>query len=111
VVCQVDQKHHFGYNVCIVNKKEQKMVGLTIVEGDVIRAYDFKPMVGREDCFIEGEVIDAHSTEQGYQAYKIRVTRDSWEPEGEQGRKGIEMFVPWRVSFNEFQGRVMNLSR
>ena len=51
------------------------MIGLTIVEGDVIRAYDFKPMQGREDCFIEGEVIDAHSTEQGYQAYKIR---DAW---------------------------------
>jgi hypothetical protein len=94
-----------------VKIKEQKMVGLTVVQGDTIRAYDFKPMVGREDCFIEGEVIDAHSTEQGYQAYKIRVTRDSWEPEGEQGRKGIEMFVPWRVSFSEFQGRIINLSR
>lgn len=88
------------------------MVGLTIVEGDIIRAYDFKPMAGREDCYIEGEVIDAHSTEQGYQAYKIRVTNDSWrEGEDDKGRIGIEMFVPWRVSFNEFQGRVMNLSR
>jgi hypothetical protein len=27
-----------------VKIKEQKMVGLTVVEGDVIRAYDFKPM-------------------------------------------------------------------
>lgn len=88
------------------------MVGLTIVEGDVIRAYDFKPMVGRDDCFIEGEVIDAHSTEQGYQAYRIRVTNDSWrEGTDDKGRIGIEMFVPWRVSFNEFQGRIMNLSR
>ena len=88
------------------------MVGLTIVDGDVIRAYDFKPMAGREDCFIEGTVIDAHSTEQGYQAYKIRVTNDSWrEGADDKGRLGIEMFVPWRVSFNEFQGRVMNLSR
>ena len=87
------------------------MVGLTVVQGDIIRAYDFKPMVGREDCFIEGEVIDAHSIEQGYQAYRIRVTRDSWEPEGSQGRVGIEMFVPWRVSFSEFQGRIINLSR
>jgi len=88
------------------------MVGLTIVEGDTIRAYDFKPMTGREDCFIEGEVIDAHSTEQGYQAYKIRVTNDSWrEGADDKGRIGIEMYVPWRVSFNEFQGRVMNLSR
>ena len=88
------------------------MVGLTIVEGDVIRAYDFKPMAGREDCFIEGEVIDAHSTEQGYQAYKIRVTNDSWrEGADDKGRIGIEMYVPWRVDFSEFQGRVMNLSR
>jgi len=94
-----------------VKIKEQKMVGLTIVNGDTIRAYDFKPMVGREDCFIEGTVIDAHSTEQGYQAYKIRVTRDSWSDAEDAGRVGIEMFVPWRVSFSEFQGRVMNLSR
>jgi len=34
------------------------MVGLTIVEGDIIRAYDFKPMVGREDCYIEGQVME-----------------------------------------------------
>ena len=88
------------------------MVGLTIVDGDIIRAYDFKPMVGREDCFIEGEVIDAHSTEQGYQAYKIRVTNDSWrDGADDKGRIGIEMYVPWRVDFSEFQGRVMNLSR
>ena len=82
-----------------------------VQKGDTIRAYDFKPMTGREDCFIEGTVIDTHNTEMCYQAYKIVVTRDSWEPEGEQGRKGIEMFVPWRVSFMEFPGRVMNLSR
>ncbi len=87
------------------------MVGLRIVDGDIFRAYDFKPMVGREDTFIEGEVIDAHSIEQGYQAYKIRVTRDSWSDAEDKGRVGIEMYVPWRVSFNEFQGRVMNLSR
>ena len=87
------------------------MVGLTIVDGDVIRAYDFKPMQGREDCFIEGEVIDAHSNEQGYQAYKIRVIRDSWSYSEDKVRVGIEMFVPLKVSFNDFQGRVMNLSR
>ena len=88
------------------------MVGLTVIQGDVIRAYDFKPMVGREDCYIEGEVIDAHNTEMGFQAYKIRVTRDSWiEGENDTGRIGLEFFVPWRVSFMEFQGRVINLSR
>jgi hypothetical protein len=94
-----------------VKIKEQKMTTLQVQQGDVIRAYDFKPMVGREDCFIEGEVIDAHNNEQGYQAYKIRVVRDSWSDSEDKGRVGIEMFVPWRVSFSEFQGRIMNLSR
>jgi hypothetical protein len=106
----VDQKCHFGYNVCIVNKKELEM-NFTIIQGDTIRAYDFKPMLGREDCFIEGEVLDCLDTSQGYQAYRIRVTRDSWSDSEDKGRVGIEMFVPWRVSFNEYQGRVINLSR
>ena len=87
------------------------MTTLQVQKGDYIRAYDFKPLKGREDCFIEGEVIDAHNNEQGYQAYKIRLILDSWSDSEDSGRVGIEMFVPWRVSFSEFQGRVMNLSR
>jgi hypothetical protein len=84
----------------------------TVQKGDIIRAYDFKPMVGREDCFIEGQVLETNNTEMGYQSYKILVTNDSWiEGENDKGRIGIEMFVPWRTSFNEFQGRVINLSR
>ena len=88
------------------------MTTLQVQPGDTIRAYDFKPMTGREDCFIEGEVLDVNNTEMGYQAYKIRVTNDSWrEDASDKGRIGVEFFVPWRVSFSEFQGRVMNLSR
>ena len=86
-------------------------MNFTIIQGDTIRAYDFKPMLGREDCFIEGEVLDCLDTSQGYQAYRIRVTRDSWSDSTDKGRTGIEMFVPWRVSFNEYQGRIINLSR
>ena len=107
----VDPKWTIAYNVCIVNKKEQEMTTLQVQKGDIIRAYDFKPMTGRDDCFIEGEVLDTNNTEQGYQAYKIRVVRDSWSDSEDQGRVGIEMFVPWRVSFSEFQGRIINLSR
>jgi len=84
----------------------------TVQKGDIIRAYDFKPMVGREDCFIEGQVLETNNMEMGYQSYKILVTNDSWiEGANDKGRIGIEMFVPWRTSFNEFQGRVINLSR
>ena len=88
---------------------------LTIVNGDIIRGYDFKPMVGREDSFVEGEVIDSGDITQGYQAYKIRVTRDVFGGEvlakGEHSRVGKTVYVPWRVSFLEYQGRVINLSR
>lgn len=87
------------------------MTTLQVNAGDIIRAYDFKPMVGREDCFIEGQVLDVNNTDNGYQAYKILVTKDSWSDAEDKGRLGIVMFVPWRVSFSEFQGRVMNLSR
>ena len=87
---------------------------LTIVNGDIIRGYDFKPMFGREDSFVEGEVLDSGDTTQGYQAYKIRVLKDVFGGEvltGKNSRVGKTVFVPWRVSFLEFQGRVMNLSR
>ena len=87
---------------------------LTIVDGDVIRGYDFKPMAGREDSFVEGEVLDSGDTTQGYQAYKIRCTRDVFGGEvltDENSRVGKIVFVPWKTSFMDYQGRVINLSR
>jgi len=86
---------------------------------DIIRAYDFKPMVGRTDCFVEGEVLERSNTENGFQAYKIRVTRDVFDGKefNEAGYKSLGnrvgeiVFVPWKVSFMEYQGRVINLTR
>lgn len=90
-------------------------MNFTIVDGDVIRGYDFKPMVGREDCYVEGVVLDACNTEQYFQAYKIRVTKDVFggkkQSKGKNSRVGQIVFVPWKVDFQEYQGRVMNLSR
>ena len=75
---------------------------------DIIRAYDFKPMVGREDAYVEGEVLVLNAVETtGYNCYKIRVNKDSWDDH----RVGEIVYVPWKVSFSEFQGRVINLSR
>ena len=78
--------------------------------GDTIRSYDFKPMVGREDCFVEG-VVERLTNEQGYDAYKITVTKDSWSDSEDKGRVGKIVYVPVRVSFMEYAGRVINLSR
>lgn len=81
-----------------------------IKAGDVIRSYDFKPMVGRDDCFVEGEVLDITS-EQGYTAYKIVVSKDSWSSADCKGRLGKVVYCPVEVSFSEYAGRIINLSR
>jgi hypothetical protein len=76
---------------------------------DFIRSYDFKPMLGREDCFVEGQVLEMTS-ECGYNAYKIRVSKDSWT-DPRYSRVGEIVFVPLKVSFSEYAGRIVNLSR
>ena len=78
--------------------------------GDTIRGYDFKPMVGREDCYVEG-VVERITNEQGYRAYKITVTKDSWSDAECKGRVGKIVFIPVEVAFMDYAGRVINLSR
>ena len=86
---------------------------LQVKVGDIIRGYDFKPMVGRNDCFVEGTVVEVSDVSRGYQAYKIACTRDYFDGQdhtGEGSRVGQFVFVPYRVDFMEYPGRVMNLS-
>jgi hypothetical protein len=82
--------------------------------GDIIRAYDFKPMAGRDDAFIEGVVIDANNNEQGYKAFKVKVTVDKFKKYETKvtARNRVEQiaFVPHQTSFMEFDFRVINLS-
>ena len=82
---------------------------------DVIRSYDFKPMYGRSDCFVEGRVIEL-TNEPGYHAAKIRVLVDEFdgkrfEEVGYGSRVGEIVFVPLEVSYNDYPGRIINLSR
>ena len=76
--------------------------------GDYIRAYDFKPLKGREDCFVEGVVKKIDN--KGYDCYIIEVTKDSWSDSEDKGRVGQEVLVPFEVSFMEYDSRIMNLS-
>ena len=91
-----------------------KGVNMQVKIGDVIRGYDFKPMVGRNDCYVEGVVEVVNTTEMGYSAYKITCTKDVFDgvsqPKGKHSRVGSIVFVPYRVDFMEYPGRVMNLS-
>lgn len=80
--------------------------------GDYIRAYDFKPMRGRLDCYVEGEVL-AVTSERGYTAFKIKVLNDVYNgtvDETEGSRNGRIVFVPLETSFMEYDSRIMNLS-
>ena len=104
------------YNTNMMNETRNVMKNANLAGvGEVIRAYDFKPMVGRNDCFVEGVVEQTNSNEMGYSAYKITVTKDvfdgSVQPKGKHSRVGAIVFVPHEVSFMEYAGRVINLSK
>jgi len=86
------------------------------VKGDIIRAYDFAPMAGRGDCYIEGKVIDANCNEPGYKCYKIEITADKFDGDVETemirgNRIASQMYVPYEVSFMEYDFRVINLGK
>ncbi len=81
--------------------------------GDIIRAYDFKPMYGRSDCYVEGKV-DCVTNECGYKAYKITCIKDFFDGKFRKGvrssRVAKTVFVPMEVSFMEYDARIINLS-
>lgn len=87
---------------------------LQVKLNDVIRGYDFKPMAGREDSYVEGVVEAVRDTSQYFDAYRIKVTKDVFGGEvmtGEHSRVGQTVFIPYKVDFMEYPGRVMNLSQ
>ena len=84
------------------------------VVGDIIRAYDFKPMYGRPDCYVEGKVV-AITNETGYKAFKIECINDFFDGKFRKGARSSRVaktvFVPMEVSFMEYDGRIINLSK
>jgi hypothetical protein len=86
----------------------------TATIGDTIRAYDFKPMDGRGDCYLEGvvnKIVSVGSAMGGYRAFRVLVDRDVWngEVETDSTRIGTFVFVPMETS-RDFDGRVVNLT-
>ena len=75
--------------------------------GDRIRAYDFKPMSDRPDCYIEGVItaVDSEGADQGFAAYVVDVTLDTLYEEG--GR--TQVYVPLEVSIFEYNERIQKL--
>ena len=79
--------------------------------GDVIRAYDFQPMKGMGDCFVEGKVISKNSEGMGFAAYEILVQKEVFDGvERETGRVGQKVYVPFQVFFMEHDARVTKMA-
>ena len=77
--------------------------------GDIIKAYDFKPMSDRPDMFMTGKVIDkgmikhpVHGYEM-YMAYTVEIIGQGEENNYEIGEIG---YIPFEVSMMEYDERV-----
>ncbi len=80
--------------------------------GDRIRAWDFEPMEGRPDMYIDGEVIEKGFVKNmGAAAYTIKCDFDSSaeKRKDKNGRVGQTMFVPYEMSMMDFDTRVTKL--
>ena len=80
--------------------------------GDVIKAFDFKPMSDRPDMFMVGRVIDkgmikhpVHGFDM-YMGYTVEIT-----DQGEKNRYtiGETAYVPFETDFMEYDERVQLL--
>jgi hypothetical protein len=85
--------------------RKLKFEGIAQV-GDTIRAYDFEPMAGRPDHYIEGVVCELTTVKpHGYKAYDIRLTYDS------MGVRpiGTAVYVPMETGM-DYDNRVEKIS-
>lgn len=83
--------------------------------GDVIKAFDFQPMEGRDDSFLTGVVLSKgdmiQEVEPGRfvnigQGYTVKVLySQSGSEKFDAQREGTEMYVPFEMMF-DFDGRV-----
>lgn len=79
--------------------------------GQTIKAYDFQPIEGRGECYIEGVVIGAEIMLNGTLFIPIVGTKDVFggveQPKGERARIGDEVYVPCQIAGRgEYEGRV-----
>jgi hypothetical protein len=77
--------------------------------GQVIRAYEFQPMAGRNDCYHEGKVIEVDNREHGYAAYLIEVTRHVFDGQPESFRPGLQVVVPHQIAWRDYNHRILAL--
>jgi hypothetical protein len=77
---------------------------ITAQIGDTIRSYDFQPMEGRGQCFVEGIVINKHDF-----MYEIAVQKRVWDDELEAVQSGETVQTPWSMVMGEYEDRITKL--
>ena len=79
--------------------------------GDTIRAYDFLPREGVNDCYIQGKVIEKGTCDNKYyQCYKISLTkRISNGKDITPDTSNKIWYVPFEIDFDEHDTRVTKI--
>jgi hypothetical protein len=77
--------------------------------GDLIKAYDFKPMSDRGDSYIVGKVTDKGMAMGLYMAYTVDVIHRVIGGENADRDVANTSYVPFEVSFMEYDERVSKI--
>jgi hypothetical protein len=75
--------------------------------GTTVRAYEFQPMAGRNDCYHEGKVVETCNREHGYDAYIIELSRHVFDGESVPFRTGCLVMVPHMLASRDYSHRVV----
>lgn len=71
-------------------------------KGTAIRAFDFEPLEGRPDQYIEGKIININPKWIDYDCYAILIDHDTTP---KMPRKGRVAYVPMETTF-DFDNRI-----
>jgi len=80
----------------------EQMRDISII-GKSVKAFDFKPMEGREDCYLIG-TAKRFSKELGWWAIVVEVTGGDHYYASKS--IGNTVFIPLEIDFGDFEGRI-----
>jgi hypothetical protein len=96
-------------------RKEIKMTNFenTAEIGDTIRSFDFKPMPGRNDSYVEGVVVEKGITKNGFMGFTIKVTKQVFGDIVDEilSDNSKEIMAPFEMSFLDWDARIQNISK
>ena len=73
--------------------------------GDTVRSYDFKPMEGRGDCYVEGIVVEKRDM-----MYEIAVQKRVFDGDVVDVTPGEMVWTAFKTLFMEWDGRITKLA-